>query len=287
MQKESTLQTLWQRVTGLPYKARDLYDRYQQILIEGHYRPDPQASWLRLFGFEKKSDALPTTTRLLAATALLRTGKSVGKRLMWLSVFALASTKLVAILAGTFAVAGVAFVGFEFWHANRERKEVIRERNFAGQIVEGARGDLCRLYQAQTAIMNVHEHFKQGSLESSSETILDIVKSVQNEMHNVKVIDPGKYGARTDAYDFSEPGIKLVFDNNNPVERIMTRSATDMPSFTDMGLKPEWEKAASPAENDILTRLKELEESLPPHMREELARRRHQGGSESKPASGG
>ncbi len=238
-------------------KAKALYDHFFQPLTEGHYRAEPTPLW-RLFMPSKKTQQIPDVPHLNMGTKMLDTSKMIGKRFMWGAIYALLAVKTVTLAAAALAVAGGGLFGLEYYRSRKAGKEVITEVNFAGQTVEGSRASLCRLYQAQIRIMNLTTHFKRASLESTRDTIQ-------------RIVDRGRYGARRDAYEFSEPGIKLVGDIDGLMTPLRNVSVEAAPKskLSDMSLKPDWTGAAF-REDEVLARLSALYDVLPDHMLDRL-----------------
>lgn len=197
---------------------------------------------------------------------MISTSRSFGKRMMWASAVALLSMNFLAWAALGLGAIGASFIALEYIQCRRHRGDVINEINFAGQHVEGKRSDLCRLHMAQVRIMNLASAFKPASLESTSDTVQEIIDSVAAERKRVKILAVGRYDADSEAYDFSEPGIKLVNDKKNPAHA--TRSAvSSVPS-----LKSAWDGRRY-TEDEVIEHLARLEQALPPAMQEKLKQR--------------
>lgn len=256
-------------------KLKALSDHFFQTLTEGHYRAEPRPFWALLKPAKKKE--LPETPELTVGSKMWGTSTTVGKRFLWASVYAILSMKTMLTTAVGLAGVAAGLFGLEYYRAKQASRETITEVNFAGQKVEGTRADLCRLYQAQIKIMNLTTSFKLASLESTYDTIQNIIDSVAEERKRVKIIDKGRYGARASRYEFSEPGIKLVGDDDGLMTPLRNLPANTT-QLSDMSLKPSFDKAAPYDEQAIVDRLAALHEALPPHIttriEEQLAARR-------------
>lgn len=250
-------------------KLKSLYDHFFQTLTEGHYRAEPRPLWA-IFRPAKKKE-LPETPQLTMGTKMIDTSTMIGQRFMWASIYAILSIKTLATTAFALAGAGIALFGLEYYRSRKAAQETITEVNFAGQKVEGTRRDLCRLYQAQIKIMNLTSAFKQASLESTRDTINAIIDSVAEERKRVQVLDKGRYGARAARYEFSEPGIKLVGDDDGLMTPLRNVPA-ETSKLSDMSLKPSFDRAAPYNEEEVVRRLVALHEALPGHMVERIER---------------
>ena len=242
-------------------KIRDAYDKFQQVLTEGNYRSDPTTFW-SLFTSPRKN--MPETTETAFGSTMIDTSRSFGTRLLWASAIAIVSMDAMAWVAAGLAVAGVGMFALEFSQSLRTRKEIITERNFASQLVRGTRADLCRLHQAQVRIMNLAGAFQQASQESTSDTVRRIIKSVEAETARVEVLESGKYDAGLKAYEFSEPGLKLVHDKQGNTVDVATvgLSTNNTSALQDMKLRPAFDTARQ-TEAEIIDRLVALQQALP------------------------
>ena len=201
---------------------------------------------------------------------------------MWASAIALLSMQTMAWVAGGLAVLGGGILATEYLQSRRARTNVITEVNFAGQHVEGTRADLYRLHQAQVRIMNLASSFQQASSESTSETVARIAESVAQETKRVKVVSGGRYGAGTDAYEFSEPGIKLVKDRPQQPATVVPTAA---PAVADKSLKAAWDHKGF-SEEEIVDRLTALQQALPPEVLAKVEERMaEQRAAQQKPAA--
>lgn len=189
-------------------KVLDVMDQYDDIMREGGYHAPHETLFRRLFNPSRKRAV--ETTAAMAGQLGTGTAKKLLDKILFGTAIALMSSNVALTLGITLAVLGIGFKVKEFFDARSARKDIIRERNFAEQVVEGTRADLCRLHVAQYKIMNLSEVFERASLISASETIDRIIADVEPEISRVKVIEPGRYGADTLRYDFSEGLIKLV-----------------------------------------------------------------------------
>ena len=246
-------------------KLRQAYEKMEQTLAEGNYRSGPNSLWGRLLG--KKDPIIPETTEIAVGATMIGTSRIWGVRLLWTAAVAVLSVHFVAWTAFAIGAIGAGVLATEYVHCARARKDVITEVNFAGQKVEGTRADLCRLHMAQVRIMNLANAFQPASAETTHETVQQIMDSVKAESRRVKVIDAGRYDADRNAYDFSEPGIKLVNDRNNPDHDARAKVAA-VPS-----LKDAWEQRRL-TEDEVVDHLAALERALPPTLQEKLAKRR-------------
>ncbi len=167
-------------------KLRQAYDTFQQTLTEANYHPEPQSPLRSLFALN--ATKLPETSNAAKfGKQMLTKSTKIGRGYLWAPLMGLASLKLqmasgvlTAIGGLAFGVAGAGLFILEYNRSKRIRMEVIKEVNFAGQTVEGSRADLCRLYQAQMKIMNIHDSFKKASLENTGDTIQSIIDRVRD-----------------------------------------------------------------------------------------------------------
>jgi hypothetical protein len=245
-------------------KLRQAYENFEQTLTEGNYRSGPRSVWARVFG---TNEELPETTEIAVGATMLGTSRTWGTRLVWAGAVAWLSVHFLAWAAVGVGLLGAGVLANEYVHCRRARNDVITEVNFAGQKVEGKRSDLCRLHMAQVRIMNLANAFRPASAETTHETVQQIMDSVKAESRRVKVIDAGRYDADKNAYDFSEPGIKLVNDRNNPDHDARAKVAA-VPS-----LKEAWESRRL-TEDEVVDHLAALERALPPTLQEKLAKKR-------------
>jgi hypothetical protein len=248
-----------EKARSLIEKVTKAYDGFHRTIAEGNYRTE--RSFLDLLTGTKRS--LAATTEVAIGATMLDTSKSFGKRMLWASAIAIVSMQGMLWVALGMASIGFGFIGLEYKRARNARKETITEVNFAGQRVEGTRADLCRLHSAQVQIMNLAGTFKRASLENTKETVDDIIASVAGETKRVKVLDGGRYGAGQDAYEFSEPGIKLV---NGP--KTVAQAASAVSAIP--GLKAAWDNKR---DAEVVEHLVALQQALPPHIIDEVNRR--------------
>ncbi len=265
-------------------------DRFQQILNEANYHAEPRNIWSLLFGRKRE---LPETTSIEVGGKMFDGSKKVTNRFMWTAIFAAFTTHTLIMSAIVMAVIGGGLFMLEFSRAKKDREDIITEVNFAGQRIEGRRADLCRLHQAQVAIMNLASTFRQASLESTTDTIARIMEKVEKERKRVKILDPGPYGALTDSYDFSRPQISLVNKDEREYEAHQAALAKahhhaapapvaeapeveEASSFPKAGefrsLRGSWKKKRDMRQDDIVETLAALQKSLPPMMRKKLAK---------------
>jgi hypothetical protein len=243
-------QFIYDKFDRLFQKIENRFESFDQVMREGNYHSERKSALAQLLQ-PKKMD-LPETVPAVAATNMVSTSLSFAKRLFWISVVAAFTTQsmiLVGLIAGSI---GASIITSQYRNAKKSGQEIIQEKNFAGQTVEGKRADLCRLFMAQTRIMNLADTFKRASLESTTQTIDQIVASVSEEAKRVKIVAPGEYGASTDQYEFSEPCIKLVNDEElTPISSIPTEAAI-------LRLQAEFESNTS-NDNQLRERVRELE----------------------------
>ncbi len=247
-------------------KLRQIYEDVEQTLVEGSYRSSPHSFWSRIIG---KKDDLPDTTELAVGTSMVDMSRVWGVRILWTAAVAALSTCVMVWAAAAIGIVGAGMLIAEYEHARRARKDIITEVNFAGQRVQGMRADLCRLHIAQVRIMNLANAFRPASEETTHDTVQEIIDSVKGESKRVKIVDPGRYDADRNAYDFSEPGIKLVNDKNNPHHIAHTIAAATP------GLKDAWDNKRMTAD-EVVDHLAQLENALPPELQERLAKKRAQ-----------
>ncbi len=241
------------------HNIRNGYDNFHVTIAEGNYRIKPKSLWTLITGQGSKPEIDIAATKF--GGAMMDTGRSFGKRMMWASAIALVSMQAMVWVAAGIALAGAGLFVLEFMQSRRAGREVIREVNFAGQHIEGTRADLYHLHNAQEKIMNLGGTFAQASMESTSETIERVIDSVAEHAKRVKVVDSGRYGAGCEAYEFSEPGIKLVKDR--PATPIVFQSATTH-ALADMSVKNTFDAAAAYSPEEVARRFLALEEALPP-----------------------
>ncbi|MDE1152248.1 MAG: hypothetical protein PW788_06910 [Micavibrio sp.] len=257
------------------------YENFQQTLTEGHYMAAPLSIWSL---FKPRAAQLPHSPQITLGTGMLGTTRSVGNRWLWASLVALLSMKTLVAWGAGFGTVGVGFLALEYVRSARARHDVIREINFAGQTVEGTRSDLCRLHNAQMNVMNLASSFREASMETTHDTIRRLMDSVSEERARVRVVDAGAYGARDSVYDFSKPNIRLVDEWNDVAgKKIAPGSSTPAslaiveppapPPVTlkiaEGSLRQAWEMKAD-SDADIVARIVALEQSLPPHIMEQV-----------------
>ena len=236
--------------------ARGAYDNFHITIAEGNYHIRPKSLWTLLTGHGRETDSTAATT--VVGGAMLDTGRSFGKRMMWASAIALISMQAMVWVAGGLAIAGAAMFYLEYSQSRRARNEVITEVNFAGQTVQGTRADLYHLHHAQEKVMNLSTVFKQASMESTNDTIHRIIEGVTERWKRVKVLHSGRYDAGTEHYEFSEPSIKLVKDR--PATRLYAHFGEDGEKMR-LSAKPAFDAAAQTEE--VVKRMLALEEALP------------------------
>jgi hypothetical protein len=242
------------------HAVRKGYDDFHMRIAEGNYRVKPKSLWTLITGQGSKPEIDVVATKF--GGAMMDTGRSFGKRMMWASAIALVSMQAMVWVAGGIALAGAGLFFLEYMQSRRAGREIIREVNFAGQEVEGTRADLYHLHNAQEKIMNLGGTFAQASMESTSETIERIINSVADNAARVKVVDAGRYNAGCDGYEFSEPGIKLV--KNRPTAPVIFHATATTHALADMSVKSSFDAAAAYTPEEVARRFLALEEALPP-----------------------
>ncbi len=247
-------------------KIGKAYETFYNTLAEGHYRAEPLTIWT-LIKPQKRS--MPGTSPVEVGTRMLDTSGTVGKRFMWASIFAALSIQTLTTTAIGLAVAGSGLLALEYRRSKISGRETITEVNFAGQTVTGCRADLYHLHRAQEQIMNLTGSFKQASMESTTDTINRIMETVKEQRARVSVLDGGHFGAKTAAYEFSEPAIKLVEDDNG----LKISRPYAAPAFINNNVKAGFNAAAQLGEHDVVDRLIALHEALPPHLASEVEKR--------------
>lgn len=255
----STGKTIYNLCETAVHGLRSGYDNFHMRIAEGNYRIQPKSLWTLITGQGSKPEVDVAVTKV--GGAMMDTGRSFGKRMMWASAIALVSMQAMVWVAGGIALAGAGLFVLEYMQSRRAGREVIREVNFAGQQIEGTRADLYHLHNAQEKIMNLGGTFAQASMESTSETIERIIASVSDNAKRVKVIDPGRYNAGCDGYEFSEPGIKLVKDR--PAAPIIFNAPAATHALTNISVKNTFDAAAAYTPEEVAKRFLALEEALP------------------------
>lgn len=245
-------------------KLSQFYEHFYQTLAEGHYQAEPLTLWTLLRPNKQK---MPGTAPVEVGTRMLDTSSTVGKRFLWASIFAALSIHALTTTAIVMAVAGIALLALEYRRSKEAGQQVITEINFAGQKVQGSRADLYHLHKAQEQIMKLSDSFRMASMESTTDTIDRVMKGVAEQRKRVKVLDGGRFGAKTTSYEFSEPAVKLVEDNDGAKISRAGASALDTAAA-----KPAFTKAAL-SEDEVVEKLMALHESLPPHLAERLRMR--------------
>lgn len=237
-------------------KMRNAYDSFHLTIAEGNYHVRPRSLWTLLTGKSREPELSAPTT--FVGHAMFDTGRNFGKRMMWASAIALISMQALGWVALGLAVAGGAMFYLEYAQSKRAREETVTEVNFAGQTVQGTRADLYHLHNAQEQIMSLSDVFKRASMDSTSDTIRQIMEIVADRATRVKVLDGGRYNAGTGRYEFSEPAIKLVKDRPQPRQFVVLGDEGELAALS---AKPGFD-AAAPKKTRILI----LEEELPPEI---------------------
>ena len=244
------------------------YEKFHNTIAEGHYRAEPLTIWTLLKPPKKKD--LPETPQTATGAMMIGTSRTLGKRFMWAAIFAALSIQTLYTVAIGLAIVGTGLLTMEYKRSKRSGEEVIREVNFAGQVVEGQRKDLYHLHNAQERIMNLAASFKAASMESTTDTIDRIMNTVAEQRARIKVVEGGRFGAGTKAYEFSEPGIKLVEDDGSAkISRAPGSPFAQMaasPALATAAAKPDFDKAAALTEDEIVERLQALHRALPAHV---------------------
>lgn len=201
------------------------FQHLDTVLMEGNYHSEPRSSFVQLLK-TKKMERLRETVPTVAAQTMVNTTRNVGMRFLWLGIFTALTTNAVLWCGVALGTVGYSIMAYEYFRAKKTSQDVIKEVNFAGQLIEGQRADLCRLHMAQAKIMNLSDHFERASLSSTCEIIQEIMSGVTDEARRIRVLHPGKYGASEKVYAFSEPSIRLV--SNRSVVPISQISPDDV-----------------------------------------------------------
>ncbi len=244
------------------------YEDFYSTLAEGHYRAEPLTVWTLIKPPPKQK--MPGTSPVEVGTRMIDTSQMVGKRFMWASIFAALSIQTLTTTAIGLGVAGASLLALEYKRSRTAGRETITEVNFAGQTVTGTRADLYRMHRAQEMIMNLNGSFKQASMESTTDTINRIIDSVKEQRARIKVVEGGRFGAKTGVYEFSEPAIKLVADDDGVK---VSRPVIHAPAFVNDNLKSSFDRAAQISEQEVVERMIALHEALPPHLASEVEKR--------------
>lgn len=248
-------------------------EKINEILAEGNYRVPPM-SWGRLIKGMKPE--LPATSEVAVGTTMIDSGKSLGTRFMWASLIALLSINTLMWAAVGFGAVGIAIYTAEYWRAKKSRSDELIEINFAGQRVKGQRSDLYRLHRAQLKIMNISDSLSSGT-NTTADAIASILDTVKEERKRVKVLEGGRYGASTDAYGFTEPDFRLLFDEsdiaqkNEPEAKKPEAEPQPLPAVKG-DLQAAWNSKRMTAD-DFVEQLAALQESLPPEVADKLQQR--------------
>jgi len=251
-------------------------EKINEILAEGNYRVPPM-SWGRLIKGMKPE--LPATSEVAVGTTMIDSGKSLGTKFMWASLIALLSMNALMWAAVGFGAVGIAVYTGEYFRAKKSRTDELIEINFAGQRVKGQRSDLYRLHRAQLKIMNISDSLSSGT-NTTADAIASILDTVKEERKRVKVLEGGRYGASTDAYGFTEPDFRLLFDENDikkpepqPQPQVQTPEPVLQPLPAVKGeLTTAWNSKRMTAD-DFVEQLATLQESLPPEVADKLQQR--------------
>jgi hypothetical protein len=250
-------------------------EKINEILAEGNYRVPPM-SWGRLVKGMKPE--LPATSEVAVGTTMIDSGKSLGTRFMWASLIALLSMNALMWAAVGFGAVGIAVYTAEYFRAKKSRTEELVEINFAGQRVKGQRSDLYRLHRAQLKIMNISDSLSSGT-NTTADAIASILDTVKEERKRVKVLEGGRYGASTDAYGFTEPDFRLLFDENDIKHKNENEPAAQKPEPEQQplpavkgDLTTAWNSKRMTSD-DFVEQLATLQESLPPEVAEKLQQR--------------
>lgn len=220
------------------------FEHFHQTLQEGHYGADKTSMWSFLF---KPKEADDEAAPVAASSKLIKmTSKALSTKYFIPALLAVLSVQMqMATLVGIAVLAGGVLAG-EYLRCRRLRNQIITEVNVAGQKVTGTRADLCRLHRAQASILNLSSSFRQASLESTGDTINDIIASVSAESARVTIENGGHYGAGTAGYAFSRQTLGLV------------------------NAQPEVVPQTEISRDDVVGRLLALEKSLPDGLREQF-----------------
>ncbi|MEZ0260737.1 MAG: hypothetical protein ACAH80_06990 [Alphaproteobacteria bacterium] len=248
-------------------------EKVNEILAEGNYRVPPM-SWGRLIKGMKPE--LPATSEVAVGTTMIDSGKSLGTRFMWASLIALLSINTLMWAAVGFGAVGIAIYTAEYFRAKKSRSDELIEINFAGQRVKGQRSDLYRLHRAQLKIMNISDSLSSGT-NTTADAIASILDTVKEERKRVKVLEGGRYGASTDAYGFTEPDFRLLFDENDLKHKNEPEVKKPEPELQPLpavkgDLTSAWNSKRMTSD-DFVEQLATLQESLPPEVADKLQQR--------------
>jgi hypothetical protein len=239
-------------VNGMFHGMDRGFQHLDTVLMEGNYHSEPRSSLVQLLKtrrMKRVRETIPT----VAAETMVNTTRNVGTRFLWLGIFTALTTNAVLWCGVALGTVGYGIMAYEYLRAKKTSRDIIKEVNFAGQLIEGERADLCRLHVAQAKIMNLSDHFERASLSSTCEIIREIMSGVTEEARRIRVLHPGKYGASEKVYAFSEPSIKLVGDRPGvPVSQI---------SPDDISIDTLMKAWCENAERDALLRLEVADNS--------------------------
>lgn len=256
-------------------KLQQFYEHFYTTLNEGHYRAEPLSLWSFLQPWKPAKNKMPDTAQVEVATRMIDTSTGLGKHFAWGAFFAVLSTQIISWGAVVLGAAGITLLAFEYKKSKASAKEVITETNFAGQTVKGTRADLFHLRQAQAKIMQISDNWGQATHESTTDTINRIIEGVQERRARVIVVEGGRFGAKEDAYAFSEPSIKLLNDHDG-----VKLSKAPKPPPSQYPYPPPLPSAITPVfgsvaakEEEIVDRMVALQEALPPHLAERVEKR--------------
>lgn len=246
---------------------KNAYEHFNQVLVEGHYGADQPSIWSLLLSKSKdEADAPP----LMAGNKMFKMSSSMlSKKYVIPPVIAVLSLQLQMAAVAVIGLMGAGLLTFEYMRCLRLREEVITEINMAGQTVRGTRADLSRLHRAQASIMNLASSFRPASVENTSDTLSDILNTVEAERKRVQVLDSGHYDAGLAFYNFSRQSLELVVLGEHRLtggRSVPVSEPLPRPGY----LK---EAFANPlSAEDVVNRMLALESALPDDLRSKFRR---------------
>jgi hypothetical protein len=258
--------------------AKRALDSFNQTLLEGHYGADKRSVWS--FFFKNKGDESDAPPVVAGNKLFQMSSKTLSSKYVWPPLIAILSVQLQMVTIVALGVLGAGLLSYEYNRCRRMRLELITEVNVAGQTVRGTRADLYRLHRAQASILNLSSSFRPASIETTRDTINDILRTVDAERRRVRVIDGGHYGAAGDQYHFSRQLLGLVMVHEDAA------TAPDLqPVHPDAGAAPLHAlkpgnlaasfraPAARLSPEEVLERLVALENALPDDLRDRFRRK--------------
>lgn len=254
-----------QTATGPLMRA---YAHFNEVLLDGHYGSDNPSIW----SFLTKDSNKPSSTPVKAGTTLFSmSSQTISQRYILPSLVALLSVQLqiAAVVTVVGAVGGL--FAFEYLRCKKLRRDIITEVNVAGQTVRGTRGDLARLHRAQANILDLATSFRPASIENTSDTISDLMESVEAERRRVQVLQGGHWQAGLDQYHFSRQLLGLVELENENNGTVQMHPAEKI-ALPDQGmLTAAFAKPKTP--QDVVDHMLALESALPDSLRQQFRAR--------------